>query len=365
VVLALACALSSLVASHAGAAILTMGDGGTYATLAEAVAAAVGGDTILVRPGTYANQVATINVPLTIEGAGGPVLFTQTAPQLPGLKGFLVTNANTTVENITFQGASISDGNGANGAGIRYQAGNLTVINSQFNGDQDGILATPATAGSGSILIENSGFTGDGVANGPRAGLEHGIYIGAVASLTVMGSTFQGTLVGHDIKSRAAVTMISGNYLDDGLTGTTSYAVDLPDGGQGAILGNTIVQGPNTQNNTMIAYSEEDPLNTTWTNNSLLVSGNAFTNTNHAAIGVNNLSAGVTASIIGNTFNGVLTIEQGLASLEANIVIPGLPLLQTTSGAEAVPEPPAVASLLGLVLLVLIRRRLSPWRLVA
>ena len=37
----------------AGAAVITMGTGGTYATLAAAVGAASPGDTILVEPGTY------------------------------------------------------------------------------------------------------------------------------------------------------------------------------------------------------------------------------------------------------------------------------------------------------------------------
>jgi hypothetical protein len=135
--------------SQAKPAVLSMGTGGTYPTLADAVAAAVANDTILVEPGTYTDQVATINVPLTIEGAGAAsqVVFTQSAAELPGLKGYLVTNADTTVENITFQNASISVGDGDNGAGIRYQSGNLTVLNSQFTGNQDGILALRLESG--------------------------------------------------------------------------------------------------------------------------------------------------------------------------------------------------------------------------
>jgi len=135
------------VGAHAG--VLTMGTGGTYATLADAVAAAQAGDTILIEPGTYTNQVATINIPLTIEGAGsaGQVVFNQTAAELPGLKGYLVTNADTTVENITFENAAVSEGDGDNGAGIRYQAGNLTVINSRFNKQPGGHPGDPGHDG--------------------------------------------------------------------------------------------------------------------------------------------------------------------------------------------------------------------------
>jgi hypothetical protein len=340
----------------ANAATLTMGVGGTYGTLADAVAAASPGDTILVEPGTYTDQVATINIPLTIEGNGGPgqVVFTQSAAELPGLKGYLVTNANTVVQNITFQNAAVSLADGDNGAGIRQQAGNLTVINSQFVNNQEGILATPNNQGNGNILIENSTFTGNGVASGPLSGFEHGIYAGVVASLTVIGSTFQGTNAGHDIKSRAGTTTITGNYLDDGVTGTTSYAIDLPDGGADVISGNTIDQGSNTENWTMVAYSEEDTANATWADNSLLVSGNLFENTNYYAIGVNNYSDGVTADLSCNAFDNVPQITNGSATLENNVINGAVP----ACGGASVPEPPGLAATLaGFTLLLAVRLR--------
>ena len=322
-----------------------MGAGGTYSTLADAVAAASAGDTILIAPGTYTDQVATINVPLTIEGSGGPVIFTQSAAELPGLKGYLVTNANTTVENITFQNAAISVGDGDNGAGIRHQ---------------DGILATPATKGVDSIVITNSSFDGDGVASGPLAGFEHGIYIGMVASLTVIGSTFNGILAGHDIKSRAEASTITGNTLEDGVTGTASYAVDLPDGGVDEVSGNTIDKGPNTQNWTTIAYSEEDATNQTWADNSLEVSGNLIDNTNDNTIGVNNYSTSVTADISCNAFDNVPTISQGLATLENNVTSGPVPAC-----GQSMPEPPGLAlSGVGFALLASLRFR-RRWRRLA
>ncbi len=339
----------------ASADVLTMGTGGTYDTLADAVAAASAGDTILIEPGTYTDQVATINTPLTIEGGGAPgqVVFTQSAAELPGLKGYLVTNADTTVDNITFENAAISVGDGDNGAGIRQQAGNLTVINSQFLNDQEGILATPNNAGNGNILIENSLFSGNGVASGPLSGFEHGLYVGTVASLTVIGSTIQGTLAGHDIKSRAAETTVTDNYLDDGVTGTTSYAVDLPDGGADVISDNIIDQGPNTENYTMVAYSEEDTGDTTWSNNSLLVAGNLFENTNYYGIGVNNYSDSVTAEISCNAFDNVPQIANGLATLDDNTIDGPVP-----SCGQPVAEPPGIAvTLTGLVPLLMAYRR--------
>ena len=331
-------------------AVLTMGAGQTYTTLAAAVAAASAGDTIDVLAGTYVDQVATINIPLTIEGVGGTPVFTQTGgTELANLKGFLVVNASLTVDHLRFQGASISAGNGGNGAGIRYQGGDLTVTNSQFVNNQDGILAFPVNTGSntGAILIQNSSFSG----NGSGTGLTHAIYAGQVASLTVIGSTFSGTLVGHDIKSRAARTIVTGDTLDDGVSGTTSYAIDIAEGGNATITGNTISQGPNTQNSTMLSYAAEG---VTWTDNALQVMGNVFLNTNASAIGVNNHAGAVTASVSCNAFSGVTVLTQGLAVLTGNAT--GTTTVPACG--QAVPEPPVHAILLtGLLLLLGARLR--------
>jgi hypothetical protein len=182
-----------------------------------------------------------------------------------------------------------------------------------------------------------------------------------VASLTVTGSTFVGTLAGHDIKSRAATSTITGNYLDDGVTGTASYAVDLPDGGVDIVSNNTIDQGPDTENYTMIAYSEEDTDNQTWANNLLLVSGNLFENSNYYAIGVNNYSSSVTAVLSCNAFDNVEQIANGSATLQNNVINGGVPAC-----GQLVPEPPVLAATVtGLSLLAFIRLRRPRRRLVA
>ena len=76
--------------------------------------------------------------------------------------------------------------------------------------------------GTGSLLVINSLFENNGVASGSESGFDHALYATQLASVTVENSNFQGTQVGHDIKSRAATTVITGNTLDDGVTGTTN-----------------------------------------------------------------------------------------------------------------------------------------------
>jgi hypothetical protein len=303
------------------ASVLTVGPTGEYATIAAAVGAARPNDDIQVASGTYTNDFATITIPLTIEGIGTTPILLATQ-QIPNGKAILVTQASVTITNLEFQGATVADGNGA---GIRYESGDLVVTSSIFSNNQDGILA--ASNPTGTVTIQSSTF----IDNGSGTGFTHAVYIDAVGRATITDSNFQGTAVGHDIKSRALETIITGNTLDDGATGTTSYAIDLSNGGVATISGNQITQGPNTQNPAMISYGAEGNLPTT---NSLLVSNNTFTNSlPSGSIGVFN-HTGVEADLTCNTFSGVATPLVGPGTVD-------------TAGctASAIPEPGSLALL--------------------
>src|SRR4051812_37026729 len=119
-------------------ATLTVGASGQqFTTLAAAVAASQAGDTIQVQAGTYLNDWTAIDHALTIVGVGGYAHFTSDQ-DIPNGKGTLVVNANLTVQNLEFSNARVGD---LNGAGIRWESGNLTVLNSYFHDNQEGILA--------------------------------------------------------------------------------------------------------------------------------------------------------------------------------------------------------------------------------
>jgi hypothetical protein len=337
----------------AQAATLTVGAGQGFTTLSSAVASATAGDTINILAGTYVDQTATINKALTIQSVGGAAIFTQSAnSELANLKGFLVIDASATIIGLTFQNASISDANGGNGAGIRYQSGDLVIRNSSFIGNQDGILATPNVFGTGTLTVANSLFSFNGQSSSALAGQEHAIYANYLSVLTVTDSIFEGTQSGHDIKSRAATSIVTGNTLDDGVTGTTSYAADFSNGGNVTFTGNQVTQGANTQNNTMITYGAEGLV---YADNQFLVTNNSFSNTASNATGVANRAGSVLADVSCNSFTNVPTPTTGPATLSNNQVNG----VGAACGSVQVSEPPSFAVLLasGLGVLGLTRFR--------
>ena len=241
-------------------AILTVGPGGEFQTIAAAVAASQDGDTIDVASGTYTNDFLDFSDSITLQAVGGMVVINATVSP-PDEKAIITegaTDANVTISGFELTGAAVSAADGDNGAGIRYQGGNLTLTNDYIYDNQEGILAgTPAVAGTGTITISNSELAD----NGDGSGYTHNIYVNNIALLQITDSLITGAVVGHEIKSRALDTVITDNVIADGPTGTASYSIDLPNGGDATITGNVIEKGPDSENASFIAYGEEGVTN--------------------------------------------------------------------------------------------------------
>ena len=307
--------------AEADTIVLGVGPGGQYQSISAAVTAA-DRDTdldnyydIQVVPGTYTNDFPYVTRPMTIEvdpsHAGNPVVLKATKA-LPNEKGIILTVASLTVNGLTFTGARIANSLGGNGAGIRDQntapGATLMVLNSTFTGNQEGIL-TGDDAGE-TITIMNSEFINNGNSNVNY--FQHALYVNDAGSLTVSNSLFCGQLIGHDVKSRAQVTIVNGNQLYDGAAdselgcnaGSSSLAIDVPNGGAAAISGNQIVQGAASQNYKTVDYGEEG---LAYGTNSLVVSGNSFTSSGTPSATAIYDPACVTAQLSDNTFSGITT----------------------------------------------------------
>jgi hypothetical protein len=287
------------------------------------VAAAQPNDRVMLDAGIYLDDVVTINKPLTIEGAGSGAVLRITKP-ISNSKGILVVNADLTVRKLTFEDAFVTDADGRNGAGIRHQAGRLVVDTCVFINNQNGILANANR--DASVAIRRSVFFG----NGAGDGYTHGIYINAVAQLTVSNSIFGGTKTGHNIKSRALKTTITDTVLDDGITGTPSYAVDLPNGGEVVLKGLRITQGQRTTNTVMLAYGAENGLHE---NSSLTITGSTFINQAQNSTGIYNFSP-ITATVSDTTFENVGVIAKGPVQMNNRSSLPLLEGGAVFSGAD-------------------------------
>ena len=218
---------------------LKVGPRQAYQAPSAAAAVAKNGDHIQIEPGQYFDCAVWRADNLVIEGTGPGVVITDKTCNGMGL--FVIWGNNTTVRNLTLTRARVPD---MNGAGIRLVKGNLTVDNVKFIDNQNGILGgEPGTT----VTIRNSDFDKNGTCAGSCA---HGIYIDKVNLLRVDNSRFSGTRQGHSIKSRALRTEVIGCTIVDGPEGTSSYLIEIPNGGALIVRDTTLEKGPKAENHT-------------------------------------------------------------------------------------------------------------------
>lgn len=199
-----------------------------------------GQGTVLLAPGTYRECAVQ---------RGGTITFRASQPgtaifdgvECEGKAALVLRGEGATVDGIIFQNMRVPD---LNGAGIRLEQGDLTVLNALFRNSEQGIL-TAADPGA-QIRIDQSTFSRLGrCGDHPCA---HSIYIGDYGSLTVTRSRFERGSGGHYVKSRAARATIVDNSFDDTQGTATNYMIDLPAGATGRIADNLFIQGEDKEN---------------------------------------------------------------------------------------------------------------------
>jgi nitrous oxidase accessory protein NosD len=250
------------------------------------------GDTIVIQPGEYFDCAVWTADRLSITAAAPGVTITDKTCEEKAL--FVVRGNDVTVRNITFARARVPD---ANGAGIRVEGRNLTVENSRFVNNETGILA--ADDRGSMITINNSEFYDNGKCDKDCA---HAIYVGRIGVLRITNSKFIKTKIGHSVKSRALRTELHNNVITDGVEGTSSYLVDIPNGGSLVMEGNELEKGPKSSNpSAAVVIGAEGVAQQTI---ELRITGNKFKNNqSRQTIFVRNLTA-TPAVLTGNSFSG-------------------------------------------------------------
>lgn len=166
---------------------------------------------------------------------------------------------NAYVENIVFDRAQVTDSDGANGAGIRFQAKNLTVKNCKFMNCQNGILEGNSAVTGSTVTIMDSEFENNGyqLPNDPtHSGYEHHLYINASTSIFTLRNCYLHHPRGqaNSIKTRALNNFIEYNLVDEGDTGYGSYELNIAQGGKCIIIGNVFIQGTSGANHSIVGY---------------------------------------------------------------------------------------------------------------
>jgi hypothetical protein len=283
----------------ASAKVLQVGPDKPFKQPSEAIAAAESGDDVRIAGGQYFDCAVVNQDNLTIEGIGPDAVLTDKT--CAGKAILVIDGKNVTVRNLTLQRARVPD---HNGAGIRAEGGDLTVENSHFINNENGILS--ADNASATIRITGSSFIGNGRCDGSCA---HGLYIGHIRLLHVDHTRFFDTHVGHDIKSRALRTEILDCDIEDGPTGTSSYLIEAANGGTLIVERNKMEKGRLTQNhgNTIMIGSE----GATQPTEQIIIRDNNFTNDeSRSTTFVTNRTA-TPAELSGNVFKGEVRPLEG------------------------------------------------------
>jgi hypothetical protein len=244
---------------------IQVGPDRTIRSIGEASRLARNDALIEVDAGVYLGDVAVWSQDrLTLRAVGGRVQLKANGNAAEGKAIWVVRASQFTVEGFDFTGAEVAD---HNGAGIRLESGSMRVVNCRFIDNENGILTSNHTESE--LDIVDSEFAHNGYGDG----LSHNLYVGAIARLSVSGSYFHHAIVGHLLKSRAAVNDIRYNRLTDEPGGRASYELEFPNGGLAYVVGNIIEQGVRTENPNLIAYGSEGYR---WTRNALYLVNNTL-----------------------------------------------------------------------------------------
>jgi hypothetical protein len=217
---------------------------GDSAWLIDQISSAKSGAVIEVPAGDYDLTDQKIYRSMTIRGsADGKTILRSAATTEKGILVPLI-GVDLVVENVTFAGAKSWD---RNGAGIRHEGRNLTVVNCRFLGNEDGILSTGDK--NGAITIERSLFRDSGFGDGQS----HAIYVDGAALVDVRDSKFVSTRIGHHLKSLAQTTVVRNTTFDDG-HGRGSYAIDASRGGALVVENSVFIQASDAENYSVINY---------------------------------------------------------------------------------------------------------------
>jgi hypothetical protein len=277
---------------------LYIGSTYTYKTPSDAAGTVKNGDVVILAAETYTNQATQWYVDnITLKGTSKYARLSAPSVISNQKAIWVLKGDNIVVENIEFLNAKVPD---RNGAGIRADGKGLTVRNCYFHDNETGILG-----GRGTVKVENSIFEN----NSAGDGFSHNLYINNTCDTLIFQYCYSHhTKIGHNLKSRAKINLIAYNRIMDEKDGTSSYCIDLPNGGTSVIVGNLLQQGEKTENSVLLSYGAEGFLNP---GRDCYIVNNTIVNERSTGTFVRIASGAVQAKLINNLFIGNGTVLKG------------------------------------------------------
>jgi hypothetical protein len=235
-------AFALLGAAPASAPFTIAETGEAFGTLQDAVRA-VGNKhaTILIAPGTY-RECAVQEAGVIVFKAARPGTAIFEKETCEDKAALVLRGHGSTVDGLVFRGYSVNDGNGA---GIRIETGDLSVVNAMFLDSQEGILG--GSPDGQTISIDRSTFSGLGQCD-QSENCAHSVYLINKGQVIIIRSRFERGNGGHYVKLRTPHLQILDSSFDDSAGKNTNYMIDLSEGGTGIIARNIFVQGANKEN---------------------------------------------------------------------------------------------------------------------
>ncbi|MEA3642976.1 MAG: hypothetical protein VBE63_23985 [Lamprobacter sp.] len=220
------------------------GPGCDSSELSDAIKRVSPGGVVLMRSGVY-KQAATIGkADIHILAEPGARLYRKT---IQG-KGALVVRANVVIEGLTCSHIKVGDGNGCC---VRQERGDVTLLGVHFHHAQMGMLTGH---NGGEIKIFDSYFHDSGYDESGNLG--HNLYVNSGTLSFVRSWSLSARNAGHEIKSRADVTVIRDSLVAS-LNARDSRLIDLPNGGVFLLTGSILGEGPGSENWDLIGYGLE------------------------------------------------------------------------------------------------------------
>ncbi len=274
--IALVCSVAVLCFAVSGlhAAVLQVGPGKTYARIENAYANANTGDTVDVYPqaGNIPYQMVAVYIAkkrITFRGqaqAGAYVALSGQGYDYSGSGSVprAMFQFNPGADSCIVDGFEISECHNTsyNGAAFRINQANGTVIrNCHFRNNDMGIMSNGAVSQGTAAdqLIENCVVHDNGNMQNP--GYNHNFYLGGTSAV-IRGCNIYNATTGHNVKSRAHITVIEGCYVHD----SPNREFDLVDeagntdaaGSHALISGCVIVKNPAAAGNRNVIHFGQD-----------------------------------------------------------------------------------------------------------